>query len=152
MSGLSASQLLAVWECGIGQLPVQRALSLLAAAFPDESLGDLADLSIGQRDGRLLKLREQLFGSQLTSLTDCPACGERVETSFRVSDILLEQDSLAGTEGLVTDLDGYHLRFRPPNSRDLLLSVERPYSTTPELRASGNREERRQVLAEQCVL
>jgi hypothetical protein len=56
MQPLSAWELLTVWEQGLAKPPVQRALMLLAAASPGESLDELAGLSIGQRDGRLSRL------------------------------------------------------------------------------------------------
>ena len=93
MRDLSASQLLGVWERGVAQPPVQRALTLLAVACPDTAPGALAELSIGQRDARLLTLREWTFGPQLASLATCPGCGERLELAFNVSDIRLPSPS-----------------------------------------------------------
>ncbi len=87
MRALSASELLGVWERGLAQQPIQRALTLLSAAFPQTSPDVLAKLSIGQRDACLLTLREWLFGSQLVSLAMCPHCGERLELTFNVADI-----------------------------------------------------------------
>jgi len=52
MHTLSASELLNVWEQGLTQPPVQRALTLLAVACPDTPPVALAELSIGQRDAR----------------------------------------------------------------------------------------------------
>ncbi len=87
MRALSTSELISVWEQGLSKSLVQRALILLSAAYPDASLESLAQLTIGQRDGVLLSLRERIFGSQLESISRCPACGERLELLFQVSDI-----------------------------------------------------------------
>ena len=67
MRALSAPELLSVWERGQAQPPVQRTLTLLAAACPGILPDALAELSIGQRDARLLTLREWTFGPQLVT-------------------------------------------------------------------------------------
>ena len=72
---LTAADLLNVWERGLTQSPVQRALALLAACA-DTPVDTLAQLSIGQRDARLLTLREWAFGSQIVGVASCPGCGE----------------------------------------------------------------------------
>jgi hypothetical protein len=119
MQPLSASDLLNAWERGLAQAPAQRALSLLAAAHPRMSVEDLAELSVGQRDARLLTLREWTFGSQLASLADCPSCGERLEMSFNVSDVRAASETEL-TAPLSLDVAGYEVRFRLPNSLDLI--------------------------------
>jgi hypothetical protein len=111
-------ELLQVWELGLSQTPTRRVLTLLSAALPELSFEQLQHLSIGQRDGLLLALRERLFGSQLASLVECPTCGERLELTFRVSDI--RATSSAEPETLVLlDVEDYQVQFRLPNSLDL---------------------------------
>jgi hypothetical protein len=127
MRALSASELLNVWEWGVGQPPVEQALTLLASACPEAPPEDLAKLSIGQRDTRLLRLREWTFGSRLVSLAACPGCGEYVELNFTVSDILFEAEPV---ESLSLNTDGYELHFRLPDSSDLLAVSERPRITS----------------------
>lgn len=87
MRALSTLELMSVWEQGLNKSLVQRALMLLSAASPDASIELLAQLSIGQRDSMLLSLREKIFGAQLLSVANCPACGERLELLLQVSDI-----------------------------------------------------------------
>lgn len=118
MRPLSASELLGVWEQGLTQSPVQRALSLLTAACPETSSDALAELSIGQRDARLLTLREWTFGSQLVSRATCPGCGERLELTFNVSDIRADS-ATEPAEALSLSVADYEVRFRLPNSQDL---------------------------------
>ncbi|MEH1828424.1 MAG: phage baseplate protein [Nostoc sp.] len=121
MRSLSASEWLKVWEQGLDQPLWQRSLTLLAAACPEWSSEQLMNLSIGQRDGLLLKLREQTFGSQLTSVTVCPQCGDRLELTFTVSDIRvnLAIESVDALEPLSVQFADYEVRFRLPNSLDL---------------------------------
>ena len=83
MRALSAAELLEVWEHGLGQSPAQRALALLAIACTEIPLNQITQLTIGQRDTRLLALRKQTFGPQLASLAICPACREHHSDSTR---------------------------------------------------------------------
>jgi uncharacterized protein (UPF0212 family) len=92
-----------------------RALGLLRAACPDTGFDALAGLSIGQRDVLLLRLRQHTVGADFTGIAECPDCGEPIEMVLRAADLL-------GGEPLTeiaVSLDGYELRLRPPNSRDL---------------------------------
>ena len=119
MRALSATELLRVWERGSGQVPVQRALTMLAAACPEASPDSLAALTIGQRDTRLLALRELTFGSAVTGLADCPACGDKVELAFDCSEIRPATDAEPPVE-LAMPANGRDVRFRLPTSADLL--------------------------------
>lgn len=119
MHSLSASELLSLWERGLPQQPTERALTLLCATSPEASADALAQLSIGQRDARLLRLRERTFGTQLKSVAACPQCSDRLEFNFSVEQIAV------GTENeeqplLSVSVGGYEVRFRLPDSLDLL--------------------------------
>jgi hypothetical protein len=161
MRALSASELLSIWEQGLAQPASQRALTLLAAACPDAPPGTLAQLSIGQRDSRLLRLREWTFGPQLVSLAACPKCGERLELTFSAAEVRVRSPTQAFTdqgegdqevsrsdgedsqegETLALSLAGCHVRFRLPNSLDLAAAA-----------ALEDAAATRQVLLERCVL
>lgn len=119
MRALSASELLGVWEHGLAQRPIERALTLLATTRPGTPLDDLARLSIGQRDAGLLSLREQNFGPQLVCLANCTSCGERLELSFTVADLRVAPAVAAPAELSVT-VDDYEVEFRLPDSFALL--------------------------------
>jgi uncharacterized protein (UPF0212 family) len=129
MHALSASELLGVWEHGLAQRPIERALTLLATTLPGTPLDDLARLSIGQRDAGLLSLREQNFGPQLVCLTKCTNCGERLELSFMVSDLRVAPDVEAPTE-LSLRVDDYEVEFRLPDSFALLAVADSRDVTT----------------------
>lgn len=118
MKLLSASELLNVWERGLSQSPIQRAMTLLVAACTEMSPDQLANLRIGERDGLLLSLREQIFGSQLVSQAICPSCGDRLELTFSVSDIRIVPETEPKSV-LVTTIDEYEVQYRLPNSLDL---------------------------------
>src|SRR6266702_2021882 len=87
MRGLLAQELLYIWERGLQQHPVDRALTILAMALPEMPRDELLALSVGQRDTHLLAVREATFGSQLAGFAECPACQERLEFVFDVADI-----------------------------------------------------------------
>ncbi len=118
MRALSAQEMLDVWERGVTQPPLMRALTLLAAASPEMSRDTLMQLSIGERNARLLTLREWAFGSRITGTAACPTCGEKLELEFSAADIRTQASNEASE--LQIDVDNYHVRFRLPNSADLL--------------------------------
>jgi len=123
MAGLSADDLLTIWEEGQGRSPLHQALVMLTVAYPTQSAEQLTQLSIEQRDLQLLTLREQTFGSQLQSVAACPACQEQLEFLLSVRDIcdptMLINMGLPATEHEV-EVEGYTLTFRLPTSEDLL--------------------------------
>ncbi|WP_088240655.1 phage baseplate protein [Calothrix rhizosoleniae] len=119
MRALSAGELLTVWEQGLMQQPVQRALALLTVACQDISPSQLAQLSIGRRDGLLLTLREGIFGSQIQSIATCSKCGERLELTFDVADIRTTT-STEPLEICSVQVDSWEVEFRLPNSLDLI--------------------------------
>jgi hypothetical protein len=140
MHALSPAELLEVWEKGMTQPAVQKALLLLSVAFPEESPAALAQRSIGQRNALLLTLREWLFGSQFVSVATCPQCGERLELNFETADIRAMPPS-EPAESLALDVAGYVVQFRLPNSADLamVLGYEDPVVA-------------QRVLLERCLL
>ena len=137
MRALSASELLDLWEQGQGERPTRRALVLLAAAC-DQPIDALARLPVGERDARLFALRESTFGSRLTSIASCGRCGERLELSFDASDLSGAGQQIEDVLSL--DVDGYQIRFRLPNSLDLMAAAN-----LKEIGAA------RTLLLEQCI-
>ena len=122
MRAISPAELLDVWETGLARSPVERALRLLAVACTDATPEQLAKLSIGRRDGRLLELRVKLFGPTLVSLATCPTCGEKSELQFSAADIT-PGPSPAPDDVLTEVAADHEVRFRLPNSLDLLQLV-----------------------------
>jgi hypothetical protein len=118
MRAPTAAELLNVWENGLRQGPIGRALGLLEAVYPEQSAEILAELSIGERDARLLQVREVLFGPSITSTTLCPRCSERLEWKSEVAELCVHEGKTSATE-LCVEAETYRLKFRLPNSRDL---------------------------------
>lgn len=129
MHTLSVAKLLTTWEIALAQHPIQRGLTLLAMAWPETPVPDLASLSIGRRDAALLTLREQIFGTRLNSIANCPQCGERLELSFQVDEIRAPVPE-EPAQPLQWQSGAYQVHFRPPNSADLLVIASQHDSAT----------------------
>jgi hypothetical protein len=140
MRPLSESELLTVWEQGQNEPPYGRALLLLSAACPEQSPDELARISIGGRDACLLTLREWTFGSRLTAVITCPACGERLEVTVPVGDVRTAAPDPAREE-FNLEMDGYRVDFRLPSTIDLR-----------EADSSGGGERMRTALIRRCIL
>ena len=67
MRALSTRELLDVWERGLAHDDERWALLVLEVACPESTAEELERLSIGERDARLLSLREWSFGGGFTS-------------------------------------------------------------------------------------
>jgi hypothetical protein len=133
MRPLSAAELLKVWEDGNHFTSTGRSLRLLGVACSTTDLNEMADLSIGERDARLLQLREWMFGSRLMNKMNCPRCGEPVEWVTEVADVRLQAPQ-SGTSPKIFELavDDLHIHFRLPNSHDLARAAsDLSYSSDP---------------------
>jgi len=127
MKALTSAEILTVWEEGDGRHPLDRALLPLAAALPDWSWDELAALSVGRRDGLLLRLRAQTLGDRIEMLATCPHCRELMEfetdaAELAVCDAFREPGPpppLAGPDGQATPV-------RRLTSQDLARAVGRP--------------------------
>jgi hypothetical protein len=132
MTVLTESDLLAVWETGLGQSRVRRALGLAVAGGADPS--SVADLTVGQREAVVLALRESCFGHRLPCAVTCPECAEQLEVDLTVDDVRAE---VANGDTTIVAGDR-ELRVRPVTSRDLL-SVD------------AGRPDARELLLSRCV-
>ncbi|HEX2030412.1 MAG TPA: hypothetical protein VHL78_03285 [Actinomycetota bacterium] len=114
---ISHAGLLAVWEQGSARDAVERPLALLVATTPGASWADVASLPLGARDRRLVRLREDLFGTEVAASWACSACGHRLEVSFSTNSLPTEEAPDAG-ERLLSH-GPYRVRFRLPTGEDL---------------------------------
>jgi hypothetical protein len=116
----SAREVLDICDQGHGHGTTAKALLLLAAASPEATWEDLAALPVGERDQRLLALRESTLGPRLEALARCPACGETVELALESGELRVAG---ADRESELCE-GGLSLRFRPVDSADLLAIEE----------------------------
>jgi hypothetical protein len=129
-----------VWERGRRLSAPDRAQALLATADPETPPAMLAELGIGERDRRLMLLREWAFGDEVGGLAECPHCGGELEFDFRLDDVRTAPggDWAARHSILV---DGLEVTFRCAVVGDL-----------SALAALADREAARRRLLERCVL
>jgi hypothetical protein len=138
VASLSAANLLELWEWGGSVHPIDRAVRLAAVARPDVPGNEVAAIPLGERDASLLALREELFGSDLPCVADCPNCGERLEFDLSTANLFKGAPPLATAELVHA---GRKLRLRPLNSLDLAAVA-----------ATSNADEARMQLARRCLL
>ena len=139
MHALTPKQILMVWETGLEQHPVERALTILLHASDGESAAALAELPLGERDRRLLHVREQTFGPALDAYAECNACGERLEFGLTTDSIRFHADKPASSERF--RVDEVELSLRPPDSNDLIA-----------LRSCSGMESARARLMDRCIV
>jgi hypothetical protein len=120
MRPLSALEVLQVWEWGQDKHPVDRALALLGFAYPELTPEQLQNLTIGQRNSRLLSLREKTLGPTLKGMAECAQCGAALEFSVEVGAICQPEQA---AQEYSLQVDGLTMRFRPLNSLDLVAIV-----------------------------
>jgi hypothetical protein len=123
MRPLTTSELLDIWQEGSRQPPIERTLRLVGAACGNVSIREVARLSIGERDLRLLQLREWFFGTRLHNVVNCPLCSAVSEWDGELGDLRLQAHRADdASRQYACETEGYRLYFRLPNSEDLWTS------------------------------
>lgn len=127
MYQLNAAELLTIWDVGRIASPSRRGLLLLSAVLPGEK-EILSNLSLGELNARLLRLRKQLFGSTLNCLASCPECKTSIETAFGIEALLSHESNFVSDQNIIYSLsyENYKIDFRLPTAADLLAIVEKP--------------------------
>lgn len=122
-AALSAQKLLDIWERGIFEKPFKRALMMASAVYPEVPVESLSALSLGQMDALLLSIRKALFGPRIIGIARCKRCSEPLEIAFNVEEIALDLPA-DPTEIMEFSYDGFIVRFRLPNSSDLIAASD----------------------------
>ena len=117
-STLEQAALLDLWEENATAGGVSKALALLAVAHPEAPRHELANFPIGQRDGDLLDLYEQLFGKHIQCTADCANCGRTIETTFGSAEVRLPPSS---SSRFSVRFRGITVEARLPDSLDLAM-------------------------------
>jgi len=119
---ISDLELLGIWEAGFDKSVIEKSLLLVGAVRRDLNAGQVASMPVGQRDAILFDLRKKLFGPVFSNKAKCVACGQQVEWEMPVDSIRMHPDGLT-EENTAIDLEhsGHHLRFRLPNSADMIV-------------------------------
>jgi hypothetical protein len=139
MKPLSAHDMVRIWELGIAQGPIDRALTILSPAFPDLTREEISRLSLGQLNSHLFDVREMLLGPEMNCYAECPQCKQGLEFTIAVSAIR-GGDSVEPNEQELS-LEGYELRFRLLNSLDLKAAL-----------GASDKKAMCRMLAARCVL
>lgn len=138
MGGLSASDLIRISEAVQGQRPLDQALTILRAGFPELDGESLADLPIHDRDCLLFELRQQTLGARLRGRAECPHCRASLEFETHTTDF--QDAGRSGKAEHTFERDGLRVTFRVPTSRDIAAVA----NASPE---DGPRR-----LAERCIV
>jgi len=127
MRGLDATDVLALADECRGLHVVDASLACLARADEGADARSLAALSIGERDLRLLRLRERTLGPRLELRTVCPACAEVLELEHDAAALVVAPPDADAAERLKrTRVAGRPFRLRPLDSRDLAAVAHEP--------------------------
>lgn len=138
MPPLHATALMEIWDRGRDRHPIDRALVVLAFAYPEQPWEELGALPIGERNRRLLAVRAASFGPVLDIVTSCPRCGTALEFEFEFP---LDRYAPSGPRSIeLVVSDGPPLAARLPDSRDLAAVA-----------ASSDASSARRCLLERCV-
>ncbi|MFI0975420.1 hypothetical protein ACH4SP_00150 [Streptomyces sp. NPDC021093] len=113
------ASLLALWEEGGRQPPLERALTLLSAAGPDRAEG--ARWDTGSRDVLLARLLEGFTGATAWGCAECAGCGAELDVPVDVG-ALARLPVRAPDEVLRTVVDGVTVTYRLPNTLDMQAS------------------------------
>lgn len=116
MTSPTAETLLGIWERGWQQRPARQALLLLTCVGPTGVEAELAALPLGERNRRLIRLRQELFGDELTAAGTCPACTALLELPLTLSGLIAPGRPPATR----FQHAGIDLEFRTLTSADLL--------------------------------
>jgi hypothetical protein len=97
---------------------LDRALTILHAAYAARTRHELARLPIGDRDALLFAFHAAHFGPWLEGQAHCPQCAAHVEVSLDLRDLPLPDLDSEPAHVLEVTTDGYTLTCRLPDSYD----------------------------------
>lgn len=141
MRAFSDHEVLRVWETALALHPVDRALAVLATAFPATERDVLAAMSVGRRNERLMEVRASNFGPAASGVVGCPDCGEILEWTLDLDEVRASGSVADGEPTARFARDGYDLLYRLPDSADLAAVV-----------LAGDVDNGRATLLDRCVV
>jgi hypothetical protein len=68
----------------------------------------------------IMTLRRQCFGEALSCVVTCPGCGEELDVSIGLDELLVAQPVAHDQQELRIDIDGVPVTYRPLTSQDVL--------------------------------
>lgn len=125
MKMLSPIELLDIRDACLHLSPLDKSLYLLGILYETNS-SNIAQLSVGERDARLLAFRKSIFGARLINMAHCPHCNGIVEWEASVDDMRLQDITPDGQAKILRlESNGYTIHFRLPNSDDIIKAISR---------------------------
>ena len=118
MRTLTASELISIWSTQGRSTVSEQVLSLLSAASPDTDWHSLTALTLGERDRRLMHLRQMMFGAAVDAIASCPACDEQLDINFDTS-VFQREDVPGPAPPLEFIKNGYRVAYRNVTVGDL---------------------------------
>ncbi len=140
MNVLTERDILHIWEAGQNRPLWFRAMLILSYALPDMNKEQLADLTIGQRNFCLLKIRRNMVGADIDSCVHCPECNAPLEFKMDVDSICGILPRETAVRRFSISIEGMDLWFKPLTSRDLAAFSQ-----------GSEPEEARLILLKRCV-
>ena len=142
MNHFSDKELLSIWEFGVNHSVLETNLFLLSHAYPEFNLNQIMSLPIGERDARLLQIREHQFGTLFHNTSNCSACGQKMEWETPIDQLKLQKiKNEFEVESIELEEGNHLLSFRLPNSHDVM-----------EVISLNAREEKVDLLLQKCIL
>lgn len=116
---LTSNDIVTLWEAALSKSYWHKAILLLAAAHPTIAMNEFSLLSIGQRNTKLFRFRDSLFGSDIEAHSQCPKCAEKVE--FQLDSQVICDPNVPVWDGgeRSIDIDNHRIICRPPTCSDL---------------------------------
>jgi hypothetical protein len=108
----SAGAIVEIWEQGLYQQPIDRALTILSV-LTGRPRQELAAMTLERRDSLLLERRAQLFGGSFSGSSACGGCGCDVEVSVTADELDIPE------ERFVVKVADTELVVQMPTSIDL---------------------------------
>ena len=135
---LQAHEIVKIWEIAISKPFWEKAVLMLSPLYPSEPLNSLASLSLGERNAKLFRFREKLFGTIMNANSACPQCQEGVEFQLDTTVICNSTIIHSAQKEFELKIDETVLKFRLVNSYDLrdiatIIEFEGPESAEYEL-------------------
>jgi len=144
MRGLSAKELLELWERGMENSEIERGLLMLSYCQPEYPWDRLAAVTIGRRDAMLLQLRQATLGPVLNAFAVCPGCASELEFAMNTEELAPASANVCVAEAKCDAHEFkqglFSVRCRLPDSTDLYAAG-----------SCGSVEEARQTILSRCI-
>jgi T4 bacteriophage base plate protein len=120
MRTLNTPEVLDIWQTGYGRSVTENSLRLIGLSCDAENIEEMAHLSLGERDNRLMQLRRWFFGNTLNNIAVCPSCSQKVEWVSTVDEIGFHEAAHGDTyQSFEFRGEKLYVKFRLPTSKDI---------------------------------